>query len=64
MISLFCSGSKSEQKSQLLYRSCLDLSGRIEELGVEPLQKIIEDVGGWNLSSSGKNKLQLNREKC
>ena len=44
--------SKSEQKAKLLYRSCLDSEGRLEHLAGKPLQQIISDVGGWNLTRS------------
>lgn len=44
--------SKSEQKAKLLYRSCLDSEGRLEHLAGKPLEQIISDVGGWNLTSS------------
>ena len=52
----FRRSSLSQQKSQLLYRSCLDLSGNIEELGAEPLRAVIADVGGWSLSGAGKRR--------
>ncbi|XP_059084474.1 neprilysin-3-like isoform X2 [Tigriopus californicus] len=47
--------SKSEQKSQLLYRSCVDSNGVIERLGSEPLDKLITSIGGWNLTKSEFN---------
>eukprot|EP00095_Tigriopus_kingsejongensis_P004587 maker-scaffold715_size107919-snap-gene-0.18 protein:Tk04587 transcript:maker-scaffold715_size107919-snap-gene-0.18-mRNA-1 annotation:"GM23001" len=43
--------SKSEQKSQLLYRSCIDSNGIIEQLGSRPLAKLISSTGGWNLTT-------------
>lgn len=44
--------SKSERKSQLLYRSCVDFNGEIERLGSKPLENLIASIGGWNLTSS------------
>ena len=52
----FFRSSLSQQKSQLLYRSCLDLSGNIEALGADPLRAVIADVGGWSLSGTGMTK--------
>ena len=40
---------------QLLYRSCLDSGGRIEELGPEPLRDVIKAVGGWNLTGNDQS---------
>ena len=56
----FPRSSLSQQKSQLLYRSCLDLSGNIEELAADPLRAIIADVGGWSLSGSGAGESKFN----
>lgn len=29
-----------------VYKSCMDI-GKIEEMGLEPIKKIINDLGGW-----------------
>ncbi len=42
--------SRAEQKAQLLYRSCMDSGGLVEARGAGPLRRIVEEVGGWNLT--------------
>lgn len=44
--------SKAEQKAKLYYESCLDENERIEKLGPEPMIKLIQDVGGWNVTNN------------
>lgn len=42
--------SKAEKKAKLYYESCLDENELIEKMGAQPMLKLIQDVGGWNVS--------------
>lgn len=46
--------SKAEKKAKLYYESCLDENETIEKLGAQPMLKLIQDVGGWNVSTSSR----------
>lgn len=41
--------SKAEQKAQRYYQACMN-EAKIENLGAEPLQKLINQTGGWALT--------------
>nr|XP_020031435.1 endothelin-converting enzyme 2 isoform X3 [Castor canadensis] len=45
----FNSSSEAERKTQRFYMSCLQVE-RIEELGAQPLQDLIDKIGGWNIT--------------
>lgn len=45
--------SKAEKKAKLYYESCIDVNETMEKLGAEPLQTVLRQVGGWNVSASG-----------
>lgn len=48
--------SKAEKKAKLYYDSCMDADETMEKLGAEPLQQLLRQVGGWNVTSSGFNR--------
>jgi neprilysin len=39
-------------KAKLYYQSCMDPNNTIELLGAKPLQDVLTDVGGWNISGN------------
>ncbi|XP_031159669.1 endothelin-converting enzyme 2b isoform X1 [Sander lucioperca] len=45
----FNGSSEAERKTQSYYLSCLN-TGRIEELGAQPLIDLIAKIGGWNMT--------------
>ncbi|GAB1300119.1 Endothelin-converting enzyme 2 [Apodemus speciosus] len=45
----FNSSSEAERKTRSFYLSCLHLE-RIEKLGAQPLQDLINKIGGWNIT--------------
>ncbi|KAJ7998642.1 hypothetical protein DPEC_G00207000 [Dallia pectoralis] len=50
--------SKAEEKSQKYYQACMS-EAKIEELGAQPLQKLIHQMGGWALTGPwDKNNFQ------
>lgn len=56
--------SKAEKKAKLFYQSCLD-EEEMEKLGAEPLQKLLQQIGGWNITANASgfdvNKWSLQR---
>lgn len=44
--------SKAERKAKWYFESCLDENEKIEKLGAQPMLNLIQDIGGWNLSSA------------
>ncbi|CAG0896460.1 unnamed protein product [Darwinula stevensoni] len=44
-------GSSAESQALRYYASCMDQDGKIEELGAAPVLELIEELGGWNVSS-------------
>ncbi|CAB3375652.1 Hypothetical predicted protein [Cloeon dipterum] len=42
--------SSAEDKAKMYYISCMDPNNTIETLGATPLQEILTEVGGWNVS--------------
>lgn len=52
--------SKAEKKAKIYYESCLDVNDTIEELGAKPMQKLLREVGGWNVTASGFNVTKWN----
>jgi neprilysin len=55
--------SKAEKKAKLYYQSCLDEDETMEKLGAEPLQKLLRDIGGWNVTNSGFNVTAFSLQK-
>uniref|UniRef100_A0A8C8GGS1 Endothelin-converting enzyme 1 n=1 Tax=Oncorhynchus tshawytscha TaxID=74940 RepID=A0A8C8GGS1_ONCTS len=50
--------SKAEKKAQMYYKACMNET-KIEELGAQPLQELINQTGGWALTGSwDKNNFQ------
>uniref|UniRef100_A0A673ZY23 Endothelin-converting enzyme 1 n=1 Tax=Salmo trutta TaxID=8032 RepID=A0A673ZY23_SALTR len=50
--------SKAEEKAQRYYKACMNET-KIEELGAQPLQELINQTGGWALTGSwDKNNFQ------
>uniref|UniRef100_A0A8C7N3L8 Endothelin-converting enzyme 1 n=1 Tax=Oncorhynchus kisutch TaxID=8019 RepID=A0A8C7N3L8_ONCKI len=50
--------SKAEKKAQRYYKACMNET-KIEELGAQPLQELINQTGGWALTGSwDKNNFQ------
>ncbi|RVE72607.1 hypothetical protein OJAV_G00039050 [Oryzias javanicus] len=50
--------SKAEEKAQRYYQACMNES-KIEELGAQPLQQLISQLGGWALNGPwDKNNFQ------
>uniref|UniRef100_A0A4W5L618 Endothelin-converting enzyme 1 n=1 Tax=Hucho hucho TaxID=62062 RepID=A0A4W5L618_9TELE len=50
--------SKAEEKAQMYYKACMNET-KIEELGAQPLQELINQTGGWALTGSwDKNNFQ------
>lgn len=45
--------SEAESKAKRYYESCIDVNETMEALGAEPLQTVLRQVGGWNMSASG-----------
>ena len=48
--------SFSEMKGRRFYQSCMDRSGKLEEIGAKPIHDIIEEVGGWSLTGKSRKK--------
>lgn len=46
--------SKAEKKAKLYYESCLDENELIEKMGAQPMLKLIQDIGGWNVSGTNR----------
>ncbi|XP_076756749.1 M13 family metallopeptidase neprilysin 3 isoform X2 [Xylocopa sonorina] len=42
--------SKAEKKAKHYFLSCMDANDTIETLGAKPMLKLLETVGGWNIS--------------
>uniref|UniRef100_A0A8C7W6J6 Endothelin-converting enzyme 1 n=1 Tax=Oncorhynchus mykiss TaxID=8022 RepID=A0A8C7W6J6_ONCMY len=50
--------SKAEENAQMYYKACMNET-KIEELGAQPLQELINQTGGWALTGSwDKNNFQ------
>lgn len=47
--------SIAEKKAKLYYQSCLDEDETLEKLSGTPMAKLIQSIGGWNLTVSGYN---------
>ncbi|XP_066472564.1 kell blood group glycoprotein isoform X2 [Tiliqua scincoides] len=47
------SSNTAKQKAVWFYHSCLD-TRRIDALGAQPLKKLINEIGGWNITGSWK----------
>lgn len=45
------SKSKSETKAKLYYQSCMDKNKTVEKLGAQPLDNLVRELGGWNIST-------------
>lgn len=45
------STSTAETKARQYYRSCMDEDKLIEKMGDKPLQDLLRDLGGWNIST-------------
>ena len=45
------SQSYAEIKAKYYYQSCMDTNKTIETFGDQPLQDLIESVGGWSVSN-------------
>ncbi|XP_053157205.1 kell blood group glycoprotein isoform X4 [Hemicordylus capensis] len=45
--------NSSKEKAVRFYNSCMD-TARIEAQGAQPLKKLINEVGGWNITGSWK----------
>ncbi|CAG0902486.1 unnamed protein product [Darwinula stevensoni] len=56
-------GSSAESQALRYYASCMDQDGKIEELGAAPLLELIEELGGWNVSSRDFNAASWNFQK-
>ncbi|XP_029630977.1 endothelin-converting enzyme 1 isoform X1 [Salmo trutta] len=46
--------SKAEENAQMYYKACMNET-KIEELGAQPLQELINQTGGWALTGSWDN---------
>uniref|UniRef100_A0A8C8IRR7 Endothelin-converting enzyme 1 n=1 Tax=Oncorhynchus tshawytscha TaxID=74940 RepID=A0A8C8IRR7_ONCTS len=46
--------SKAEENAQMYYKACMNET-KIEELGAQPLQELINQTGGWALTGSWEN---------
>lgn len=51
--------SKAERKAKLYYQSCLDENELIEKMGATPMLQLIEDIGGWNVSSTPSSRFNV-----
>lgn len=51
--------SEAEQKAKKYYESCLDENELIEKAGAKPMLKLIQDVGGWNVTSNSTNRFNV-----
>ncbi|OQR72212.1 endothelin-converting enzyme 2-like [Tropilaelaps mercedesae] len=47
--------SSAERLAKTYYLSCLDRNDTIESLGSTPIDELLTQLGGWNISSSGFN---------
>ncbi|XP_022666783.1 endothelin-converting enzyme homolog isoform X1 [Varroa destructor] len=47
--------SVAERLAKTYYLSCLDQNSTIEALGSTPIDELLSQLGGWNISSSGFN---------
>lgn len=51
--------SKAERKAKLYYQSCLDENELIEKMGAQPMLKLIDDIGGWNISGTTTKRFNV-----
>ncbi|XP_050440640.1 endothelin-converting enzyme homolog [Adelges cooleyi] len=45
-------GSKAELKAKMYFTACMDPNDTIEALGAKPLNDLLDNIGGWNISGS------------
>ncbi|XP_060533581.1 endothelin-converting enzyme homolog isoform X2 [Cylas formicarius] len=45
--------SKAEEKAKMYYDSCVDVNETIEAKGADPMLKLIDKLGGWNITRDG-----------
>ncbi|XP_032581310.1 neprilysin-3 isoform X1 [Drosophila sechellia] len=47
--------SDAERKAKIYYESCLDADEHMEKLGAKPMNDLLLQIGGWNVTKSGYN---------
>jgi len=47
--------SNAERKAKVYYESCLDADEHMEKLGAKPMNDLLLQIGGWNVTKSGYN---------
>ncbi|XP_017129913.1 neprilysin-3 isoform X1 [Drosophila elegans] len=47
--------SEAERKAKVYYESCLDADEHMEKLGAKPMNDLLLQIGGWNVTKSGYN---------
>lgn len=47
--------SDAERKAKVYYESCLDVDEHMEKLGAKPMNDLLREIGGWNVTQSGYN---------
>lgn len=47
--------SDAERKAKVYYESCLDVDEHMEKLGAKPMNDLLRQIGGWNVTQSGYN---------
>ncbi|CAG0913113.1 unnamed protein product [Notodromas monacha] len=47
--------SEAERKAKLYFQSCVDADGKRETIGGAPLIAILDELGGWNVTSDSFN---------
>ncbi|XP_030566153.1 neprilysin-3 isoform X1 [Drosophila novamexicana] len=47
--------SDAERKAKVYYESCLDVDEHMEKLGAQPMNDLLKQIGGWNVTQSGFN---------
>lgn len=44
--------STAEKKAKMYFESCIDNDEMMEKLGAQPMMKLLQDIGGWNVTPS------------
>ncbi|KAH8416738.1 hypothetical protein KR222_000817 [Zaprionus bogoriensis] len=52
--------SDAERKAKIYYESCLDVDEHMEKLGAKPMNDLLRQIGGWNVTQSGYNVTKWN----
>ncbi|XP_068141142.1 neprilysin-3 isoform X1 [Drosophila tropicalis] len=55
--------SEAERKAKIYYESCVDVDEHMEKLGAKPMNDLLVQLGGWNVTKSSYNLTDWNLGK-